>query len=164
MKRKTQPYLYLLMILLVGLLLAGFIQPLLEGFREGGGRACPSGTYRYQGICYNVSCPTGYKLSLNNDPKISKCEKYIDNCSINNTSFGENYIFDGTSKCVAQKCKSGNSADECDSGIWDYKGGPNYKGCGNGIGQGNFCKYPKNYSAKLIETKSATVSIHSKVN
>ncbi len=35
-KRIIRPYLYLLMVLLVGLLLAGFIQPLMEGFREGG--------------------------------------------------------------------------------------------------------------------------------
>lgn len=41
-KGTSRTYLYLLMVLLVGLLLAGFIQPLMEGFREGAANPCNS--------------------------------------------------------------------------------------------------------------------------
>jgi hypothetical protein len=34
-KGNSKTYLYLIIVLLLGLLLAGFIQPLLEGFKEG---------------------------------------------------------------------------------------------------------------------------------
>ncbi len=39
--KKQGTYLYLIIILLLGLLLAGFIRPLLEGFKEGAGECAP---------------------------------------------------------------------------------------------------------------------------
>jgi hypothetical protein len=73
-KGTSRTYLYLLMVLLVGLILAGFIQPLMEGFREGVGLSTNGQTCNVDGDCVSgLKCkPTPIQRGFTKSPTIKK--------------------------------------------------------------------------------------------
>ena len=63
-KNVSRNYLYLLMILFLGIILSSFIKPFMEGFKEGAD--CPEGWTQKNDKCYTGNCDKGYRWDTNN--------------------------------------------------------------------------------------------------